>query len=100
PAHLSSTSFPTRRSSDLVLKNNSFEFRCAFDDWVQLWRMTTACYPELHSHHGAVAHAAIQLRQTFVQMIRVEIHKSKRTMFPTLDRKSTRLNSSHQIISY
>src|SRR5207244_11772289 len=75
-------SFPTRRSSDLVAppeKVSGAAFGGIIGYMVILLCMTGAMYPAMDLTAG---------------------EKERGTMETILDRKSTRLNSSHQIISY
>src|SRR5205807_10570299 len=92
--HLSDRhSFPTRRSSDL-----DAEFRRALVHAIDRQQLSDA----LGLGYSSVAHSIIapdQAQYRFVEssIVRYEYDPRRATL---LDRKSTRLNSSHHVISY
>src|SRR5207244_10329399 len=95
-----SHSFPTRRSSDLAL---AIELRIAAaqtsNDEARAWALNNAayCYREMSRYTDAKASYAQAI--TLAEKIgRVSMRAKMR--WGLADRKSTRLNSSHQIISY
>src|SRR5207244_13473694 len=78
-------SFPTRRSSDLLHSETAAALAGQDFDWELVFvddGSTDGSYRELVRLHAAYTH---------IRVVRLRRN---------LDRKSTRLNSSHQIISY
>src|SRR5207244_11877410 len=90
-------SFPTRRSSDLIPLRNRFKkdqnihMLLTFSDNSHLSPLSVK--RQLTSFK-AILTAKCKLRSREWQLEQIQLHAEKR------DRKSTRLNSSHQIISY
>src|SRR5207244_7749769 len=87
-------SFPTRRSSDLPLKHHAPAHNGQHHPRPRdLLRRTRQILP---IDHDAIAELA-DLQRAFVFLLVVQVGVVDRV---EADRKSTRLNSSHQIISY
>src|SRR5207244_10809382 len=90
--------FPTRRSSDLTFHHLPREdevgpallhFRASEGNFIS--------FAEAHAH---VVEEGLRAK-VYVDCVRPVLHQQVRDLFrAALDRKSTRLNSSHQIISY
>src|SRR5207244_6817836 len=100
PSHLDLHSFPTRRSSDLQLEAELMLYPCIFEEMFcisALECMAAGAVPVTTST-GALP--------TTVGACGILIDLNKKDWKERLadvaveDRKSTRLNSSHQIISY
>ena len=70
-----------------VLQDDRLKLPGAFHDGVQLRRVTMPRHPELHAHHGPVAHATVQLRQARLDVIGIQIDKAKGPMMPALQRR-------------
>src|SRR5207244_12520841 len=90
PSHLVLHSLPTRRSSDLLGGKPS-----------GLDRVVHALEPRDVDHPDAVAaHQQARRVQPLRKRVIAAARDRLRSPADALDRKSTRLNSSHQIISY
>src|SRR5699024_11724401 len=95
-AHLDPHSFPTRRSSDLVLKNSAISEipRNLFHDLI-FYGVKFDNVPELTAIHPQ----AFQTTEPFIEELYIRKARLGNERWK-LDRKSTRLNSSHVSISY
>src|SRR5207244_11783778 len=93
-------SFPTRRSSDLAASTDNPLYRRTFVGREQELKQLQAAYDSVVSGQGAllavVGEPGIGKTALCEQLATYAVVRGGRV----LDRKSTRLNSSHQIISY
>src|SRR5207244_11738829 len=95
---LHSHSFPTRRSSDLALQQGQVLLTRNHEHFEQLHRLVLGS----GGHHSGIMTVRSEKDQTKRMKpgaIVSAIRKLQSAGVP-IDRKSTRLNSSHQIISY
>src|SRR5437762_5907010 len=90
-------SFPTRRSSDLHRASGVLCAGHGIDQWadIKAWRELLLVEERLHFAHRRVKAVAVA-----VGIERSERQKRGLRQREVLDRKSTRLNSSHRCISY
>src|SRR5207244_12039949 len=87
-------SFPTRRSSDLV----SCEAQCGAKS--RFPPESRSYVAALLRHRRNVTLLSRQDRPRLDSDLPASVHTDRDTPLSSRDRKSTRLNSSHQIISY
>src|SRR5207247_11074549 len=88
--HSDHTSFPTRRSSDLGCDSTHEIF----------WRFHIVDVDVAIQCHPAYFLKPKHLPSTFCPFAKRQRRERLKTRTPILDRKSTRLNSSHEWISY
>ena len=69
-----------------MLKNHSLEFDGGLDDRIEFFRVASSGHPKLYSDHRSVANASVDLLQAGLDMIRIEINKSKGAMMPMAER--------------
>src|SRR5699024_12086555 len=89
--------FPTRRSSDLALKEADCSIAMASGSEAA---KNTANLVLLDSNFASMPHIVNEGRRVINNIRNAESMFLIKTMFSSIDRKSTHLNSSHVSISY
>src|SRR5205807_9173957 len=92
-------SFPTRRSSDLEPKEED-----EFDKWAGRY-MKMMTIKEMNGKSGGDStppwvQVVLQNQQQQIQGLQTQQQQTNQMLMAAIDRKSTRLNSSHLVISY